>query len=82
MNAPGHHRERGVLPVVADLVQVAVADAAVRHLDLDILLADLAPREAVRREVTCMHACLQQIDRCHILWDAETDPEDLHTAHL
>lgn len=82
MHAPGHHWERGILPVVADLVQVAVADATVCNLDLDILLADLAPREAVRRKVTCMHTCLKQIDRRHTLWDAIPDSEDLHAARL
>lgn len=73
MSAPGHHGIHGVLPVVADLVEVAVADAAVRNLYLDILLADLAPREAVRREVTCMHTGVKQIDRRHTLRDAIPD---------
>ena len=37
-----------------DLVQVAVADAAVRDLYLDVVLADGAAREAVRRQMACM----------------------------
>ena len=38
-----------------ELVQIAVADAAVCDLDLDVQLAHLTPREAEWREVTCTH---------------------------
>ena len=37
-----------------ELVQVAVADAAVRDLYLDVLLADRAAHESERRQVACM----------------------------
>ncbi len=36
-----------------DLVQVGVADAAVRDLNLDVVLAHRPPREAEGRQVAC-----------------------------
>ena len=43
--SPGHDGEHGVLPLIEDLVVVAVADAHLRDLDADIIGARGAPGE-------------------------------------
>ncbi len=44
----GHHRVERVVPVVANLMEIGVADAGVENLDLDIVRAGFAPLEIER----------------------------------
>jgi hypothetical protein len=47
---PGHHRIDRTAPLITDLMDIGMADAAVQNLDLDVMRTNFAPLKTERAQ--------------------------------